>query len=93
MRFNAKSKTKTTNYHESKAYQLAPNFDLYVSTVATALHHNFYDMAGDRLKKIRKLISQNDPKFVAKLAVYCREKMYLRSVPLILPVLIIMLMC
>jgi hypothetical protein len=35
---------------------------------------------------LRKLIAVNDKEFVAKLAVYVREKMYLRSVPLVLTV-------
>ena len=47
---------------------------------------NFYEKADERLARIQNLISKNDAAFVAKLAVYTREKMYLRSVPMVLAV-------
>ena len=38
------------------------------------------------MTKLQKLIAKSDPAFVAQLAVYTREQMYLRSVPLVLAV-------
>jgi hypothetical protein len=46
----------------------------------------FYETTGTRLERFRKLIGKNDPQFVARLAVYAREQMNLRMVPLVLAV-------
>jgi hypothetical protein len=46
----------------------------------------FYEKADKRLTKIRELIRKTNPEFVARLAVYAREKMNLRSIPLVLAV-------
>lgn len=88
MRFNKnnKGRNKTTNFEGATAYNLTPELELY-STVATAsLQRKFYEKEDETIKRIRNLISKVSPKFVAQLAIYCREKMYLRSVPLVLAV-------
>lgn len=88
MKFNMKifGKNKVTNYEGAEAYKLTPQMELYSAVVATSLSDTFYEKANTRVKRIRELIAKNDAAFVAKLAVYAREKMYLRSVPLALAV-------
>ncbi|MCU0437376.1 MAG: TROVE domain-containing protein [Raineya sp.] len=88
MKFNQKSTETniTTNYMGGKAYTLTPAMELYTAVVATMLDNSYYEKANNRLERIQKLIAQNDPTFVAKLAVYTREKMYLRSAPVVLAV-------
>jgi hypothetical protein len=51
---------------------------------STLLHDSYYEKSDERLERIKYLISKAEPEFVAKLAVYVREKMYLRSVPVVL---------
>ncbi|SHM15870.1 TROVE domain-containing protein [Chitinophaga sp. CF418] len=87
MRFNfIKTKTPVTNHEGAKAYTLTPEMELYSAVVTASLQDQFYEKTTDKLERLRSLIAKNDPAFVARLAVYTREKMYLRSVPLVLAV-------
>jgi 60 kDa SS-A/Ro ribonucleoprotein len=86
MKFNLfnKQKNQTTNHAGAKAYRLTPELELYTAVVTSLLSNTYYEKADDCLTRIQGLIRKNDPQFVAKLAVYAREKMYLRSLPLVL---------
>lgn len=89
MKFNLKMKSKTkqtVNYEGEKAFVLTPQLELYTLVATAGLSDQFYEKAADKLQRLRELIEKNDAEFVAKLAVYAREKMYLRSVPLVLTV-------
>ena len=88
MQFNrvTKGTNQVVNYEHAPAYRLSPEWDLYTSVVTSALSDKFYEKASDRTEKIRHLIAKNDPQFVARLAVYTRERMNLRSIPLVLAV-------
>lgn len=88
MRFNTPTtgSTRTINHEGDTAYSLSPALDLYAAVVTTALADKFYESGEDRLQRIRALIAKNDPVFVAKLAVYAREQMHMRSIPLVLAV-------
>ncbi|WP_245536726.1 TROVE domain-containing protein [Solitalea canadensis] len=74
------------NYEDAPAFELTPEMELYSSVVTASLENTFYEAKDERVERIRGLIKANDPLFVAKLAVYTREKMHLRSVPLMLAV-------
>jgi hypothetical protein len=88
MRFNLpiRDRDALRNYEGAKAHALNPALALYATVVTASLSDQFYETAPDRLARIRELVAQNDPYFVAQLAVYAREKMHLRSVPLVLAV-------
>ncbi len=88
MKFNflAKGKNKVTNYEGDQVYRLSPEWQLYAAAVTSSLSDKFYESAEARVEALRKLIIQCDPVFVAKLAVYTRQKMNMRSVPLVLTV-------
>lgn len=88
MKFNVTTKTlsKTTNYEGAAAFILAPEMELYTLVVTAGLSGQFYEAADDKLARLRTLIAKNDPLFVARLAVYAREEMHLRSIPLVLTV-------
>ncbi len=89
MKFNFTRKATVatvTNYEGEKAFVLTPAMELYTAVATAALSDNFYENAGERLQRLQELIAKNDAAFVAKLAVYAREQMYLRSVPLVLTV-------
>jgi hypothetical protein len=89
MKFNLKIGRKakeTVNHEEVQAFVLTPELELYTTVATASLNDQFYEKTGDRLNRIRELIGKNDAAFVAKLAVYAREQMYLRSIPLVLTV-------
>ena len=88
MRFNflQRKQNVVSNYEGEKAFVLTPQLELYSAIVTAALTDNFYESANAKLQRITELIAKNDAKFVAKLAVYSREKMHLRSVPIVLAV-------
>ena len=88
MKFNFKVRkaNATVNYESAKAFVLTPEMELYTAVATAGLSDQFYEKADDKLKRICDLIERNEAAFVAKLAVYVREQMYLRSIPLVLTV-------
>lgn len=88
MKFNITTKKlhTTKNYEGEKAYKISSALELYSLVVTFSLSKTFYESTDDRIIRLRKLIAENNPEFVAKLAIYAREKMYLRSIPLVLTV-------
>ncbi|MBW1297857.1 TROVE domain-containing protein [Aquimarina litoralis] len=88
MKFNVftKSKNEVRNYQGAKAFRLSPEMELYTAVVNSTLEKTNYEATNDRLKRIIELVQKNDPYFVAQLAVYARQKMYLRSIPIVLAV-------
>ena len=88
MKFNQASKGKhqVVNYEGAPAYRLSPEWNLYTSVVTSSLSDKFYETASERLEVLLDLIRKNDPPFIARLAIYAREQMNLRSIPLVLAV-------
>ncbi|MDV7698991.1 TROVE domain-containing protein [Chryseobacterium soli] len=86
MKFNflRKEKNVVMNYEGAKAYTMTPAEELYTAVVTTGLSNTTYEKGNERLNRIQSLITKNNPEFVAKLAVYARKEMYLRSIPLVL---------
>ncbi|MDW3190760.1 MAG: TROVE domain-containing protein [Cytophagales bacterium] len=86
MRFNVsnKQKEKTYNYEGAVAYSKSETLELYSAVVTSSLSGDLYENAWDRLNRIIYLIDKVDPVFAAKLAIYAREEMHLRSIPLVL---------
>lgn len=88
MKFNFLTKQKNTivNYENAVAFPLTPEYELYAAVVTTSLNTSFYEKDTNRLERIKSLIQKSNPVFVAKLAVYARNEMHMRSVPLVLVV-------
>ncbi len=88
MKFNflKRSENKTVNHQGAEAFALTPEMELYSAVATSALSDTFYEKQNDRLERIEKLIAQNKPEFVGRLAVYARKNMHLRSVPMVLAV-------
>ena len=86
MKFNVFSRqsSSTVNHEGAAAVTLSPNMELYAAVATTMLNDSFYEKADERLTRIKALVGQVDPVFVAKLAVYVREQMHLRSAPVVL---------
>lgn len=81
--------TRTANHEGEVAYSLTPEMELYSAVVTTMMSAKFYESENDLLTRIRSLVAQvgkTNPEFVAQLAIYAREQMYLRTVPVVLMV-------
>jgi hypothetical protein len=74
------------NYEGAKVYKLTPEMELYSAVVTASLSDNFYEKSDVRLARIQELMLKSNPEYVAKLAVYARNEMYMRSMPLVLAV-------
>jgi len=82
--------TKVT-YEGAPSFEMDYKLELYQAVATTFLGEGkFYESGDDRAKRItrlvRRCVENNEAEFVAKLAVYVRERMYLRSVPVFLVV-------
>ncbi|MDR1543458.1 MAG: TROVE domain-containing protein [Prevotellaceae bacterium] len=88
MRFNETTKetAKTLNYEGAKAYKMSPEMELYSAVVTCMVDDSYYEAAEERLVRIRELIGKCKPEFTAKLAVYARTAMNMRSIPVVLAV-------
>ena len=86
MNYNSmiKEKETTRNHEGAKAYAMTPEMELYTAVVTSTLSDSFYESKDGRMERIAALVRQVDPEFVAKLAVYTRTQMNLRSIPLCL---------
>jgi hypothetical protein len=62
--------------------------ELYTAVVTSTLSNKFYEKNDERMLRIFNLVKKVSPEFVAKLAVYTRNEMNLRSVPLLLVTLL-----
>ena len=81
-----KGSNKTTNFEGETAYKLSPKMELYTMTCCSVMHNQFYRDNDEWLDRLRVLIWEVEPQFIANLAAYAREKMYLRTVPMVLMV-------
>ncbi len=89
MMFNQILKNKAEkNYEGGESYRLTPELELYTAVVTASLSDKYYEGSDKQMQRISKLVNQVSPEFVAKLAIYTRTQMNLRSVPLLLIVLL-----
>lgn len=86
MNWNSKLKEQTTieNHEGAKAYAMTPELELYTAVVTASLSDLTYEKEDERVDRIARLVGKVSPEFVARLAVYARTEMHLRSIPLLL---------
>ncbi|MBR5087112.1 MAG: TROVE domain-containing protein [Muribaculaceae bacterium] len=86
MNYNSmlKGKKDEKNYEGVKAYAMTPELELYSAVVTASLSDSFYEKQDERVNRIARLVGKVSPEFVARLAVYTRTEMHLRSIPLLL---------
>ena len=77
---------KVLNHEGAEAYKLSAEMELYTAVVTSSLSNKFYETAKEQINRMSTLISKCDHMFVAQLAVYARQQMNLRSIPLFLVV-------
>jgi hypothetical protein len=88
MKFNLSTSAvkETTNHMGATAYRLTPEMELYTAVATCMVDDSYYENQEERISRIRQLIAQCSPEFVAKLAIYTRKEMNLRSIPVVLAV-------
>lgn len=79
-----KENTKVLNHEGAEAFKMSAEMELYVAVCTMALQPKFYETPREQVDRIAELIGKVSHEYVAKLAIYARREMYLRSVPLLL---------
>ena len=79
-----KEEKPVKNYEGAKAYAMTPELELYTAVVTASLGDTSYEKQDERVERICQLIGKVSPEFVARLAIYTRTQMNLRSVTLLL---------
>lgn len=79
------SKRKTTNYMGEPAYELKPK-DKLVNLCATCMfgEPKYYGNVDKQILETCDSIAKKDPEFILKLAAYCRNELYLRTISTVL---------
>lgn len=87
----AQTTPNTVTNEGAPSFKFDSIMELYVAVATTLMGEpKFYESGDERAKRIRRLISKavqaGEVETVAKLAVYCRETLNLRSVPIFITV-------
>ncbi|MBP5203690.1 MAG: TROVE domain-containing protein [Candidatus Methanomethylophilaceae archaeon] len=79
-----KRENVVVNHEGAEAYRMTPEQELYTAVATSALEETYYEGKTERVDRIAALVGKVSPEFVAKLAVYTRTQMDLRTIPLVL---------
>lgn len=71
----------TTNHAGGFAYEKSAKATLAQLASTGCFNDTFYVSGADQLKTIKSLLSKVDPEFIAKTAIYARERGYMRDMP------------
>lgn len=77
-------KTDALNEHLAPAYALSPKAQLAQYAATGCLNHTFYADADEQLAKVIELCRGLDAEFVAKTAIYARERGFMKDMPALL---------
>ena len=76
--------TDALNEHRAPAYALSPKHQLAQYSATGCLNSTFYASADEQLAKVLELCEQVEAGFIAKTAVFCRERGYMKDMPALL---------
>lgn len=74
-------KTDTINQAGGRAYELTPKHALAQYAVTGSFNSTYYANAEDQFAKVVELCGKVDTEFIAKLAVFSRERGYMKDMP------------
>ena len=75
---------ETRNEAGGRAYAFSPEHALAQYAATGTVHNTFYASAEQQLGTVLKLAGDVSPEFVAKTAVYCRERGFMKDLPALL---------
>lgn len=76
--------TNAVNNEGVRAYRFSPKHQLAQYTITGCLNNTFYASAGQQLETVLELCKTIEPEFIAKTAVYCRERGFMKDMPALL---------
>jgi 60 kDa SS-A/Ro ribonucleoprotein len=76
--------TEALNEEFAPAYKLSPKHQLAQYAATGCLNQTFYTSADDQLARVIELCEKVEPEFIAKTAVFCRERGHLKDIPALL---------
>jgi 60 kDa SS-A/Ro ribonucleoprotein len=76
--------TNAINEEHAPAYALSPKHQLAQYAATGCLNATFYANAGEQLAKVLELCAEIDAEFIAKTAVFCRERGFMKDMPALL---------
>src|ERR1051325_4539922 len=76
--------TNAVNEEHAPAYALSPKQQLAQYAATGCLNATFYASAGEQLAKVLDLCVDLDAEFIAKTAVFCRERGFMKDMPALL---------
>ena len=76
--------TDAVNEEHAPAYALTPKHQLAQFAATGCLNTTFYAGADEQLATVLKLCAELDAEFIAKTAVFCRERGYMKDMPALL---------
>src|SRR5215213_4149251 len=72
------------NDERAPAYAFEPKHALAQYAATGCMNHTFYASAEEQLAKVLELCAQVEPEFIAKAAVFCRERGFMKDMPALL---------
>ena len=76
--------TDAINEERAPAYALSPKHQLAQYAATGCLNKTFYAGAGEQLAKVLELCADLEAEFIAKTAVFCRERGFMKDMPALL---------
>src|ERR1051326_5743242 len=76
--------TDVINEERAPAYALSPQAQLAQYAATGCLNTTFYATADEQLAKVLELCADLDAEFIAKTAVFCRERGFMKDMPALL---------
>src|SRR5438477_3836685 len=76
--------TDAINEERAPAYALSPGAQLAQYAATGCLNTTFYATADEQLAKVLELCAGVDAEFIAKTAVFCRERGFMKDMPALL---------
>src|SRR5215510_11461415 len=76
--------TDAINEERAPAYALSPGAQLALYAATGCLNTTFYATADEQLAKVLELCADIDAEFIAKTAVFCRERGFMKDMPALL---------
>jgi len=80
--------TDAINEENAPAYALSPKHRLAQYAATGCLNRTFYAAAGEQLAQVIELCEKVEPEFIAKTALFCRERGYMKDMPALLCVVL-----
>src|SRR5215216_2958080 len=78
------SMTNAVNNEGAPAYAFSPKHALAQYAITGCLNSTFYVTAQSQFETIMKLCEKVEPEFIARVAVYCRKRGFMKDTPALL---------